>query len=162
MTISRVLGQRAFDLAALALLVGAIVHVGAWSAGPWSMAALGAPPSIVASRAAGSWPALLGTLAIATLLGGLALACFMVTRVGRVQRTQRFVLTLISAIFLVRGSLALPFIFADRREWQTPIGHFVAAGQWFVVGSVVVLAIGVLIGIGLIQSRSALRALTQA
>ncbi|WP_156356169.1 hypothetical protein [Sphingomonas sp. Leaf22] len=43
---------------------------------------------------------------------------------------------------------------ASQRDWRTPIGRFVVTGQYFTAGSIVVLAIGMLIGIGLFHSRS--------
>ena len=147
-------GGRAFALAATGLLAGAVVHVAAWLAGPHWVAALGAPPSIVASAAAGGWAAALGTLAIAGLLAGLALCCFTVTRRVRGRATQRVILALFAVIFLARGLLVLPFMLAGQREWHTPIGHFIVTGQWFAAGSLVVLAIGMLMVVGLWQSRS--------
>lgn len=149
----------AFDLAATGLLAGAVVHLSAWLGGPRWMAALGAPPSIVSSAAAGSWPALLGTLAIAALLIGLALSCFLAAR-----RTARLILLrcalgLFAVIFLARGLLVVPFVFAGQREWRTPIGKIIVTGDWFAAGSLAVLAIGALIGLGLYQTRSQRRTL---
>ena len=146
-------GARALDLAALGLLAGALVHVAAWVAGPAWVAALGAPPSIVASAAAGGWAAALGTLAIAALLTGLALCCLAVARGKGALAIQRAVLALFGAIFLVRGLLVLPFLFTGQRDWRTPIGHFIVTGPWFAAGSLVVLAIGLLMLTGLRQSR---------
>lgn len=149
----------AFDLAAAGLLAGAVLHLGAWIGGPLWMAALGAPPSIVASAAVGSWPALLGTLAICALLVGLALCCFLATRRWVRSILLRVTLTTFSIIFLARGSLAVPFALSGQREWRTPLGHFMITGQWFVAGSLVVLSIGALIGFGLYQTRLRPRAL---
>lgn len=150
-------GKRAFDLAATGLLLGVLVHAGAWLGGaPW-LAALGAPPSIVASAAAGTWPAVLGTLAITALLAILALYCFGAAR-GTKSSFQRGVLALFAVVFITRGSLVLPFVLVGQREWRTSLGHFVVTGQCFVAGSLVVLAIGILISIGLIRSRSPWRA----
>ena len=153
-------GKRAFDLAATGLLLGVLVHAVAWLGGPRWLAALGAPSSIVASAAAGTWPAVLGTLAITALLAILALCCFRTAR-GTRSSFQRGVLALFAVVFLTRGLLVLPFVLIDQRDWRTPLGHFVVTGQCFVPGSLVVLAIGVLISVGLIRTRSPWRALGQ-
>ncbi|WP_313442485.1 hypothetical protein [Novosphingobium sp.] len=149
----------ALDLSATGLLAGAVVHLAAWLGGPQWMAALGAPPSIVASAAIGSWPALLGTLAIAALLVGMALSCFLVAR----RRTRliflRGTLGIFAVILLARGLLVVPFIFAGQRKWRTPAGKIIVTGDWFAAGSLVVLAIGALICLGLYQTRSERRSL---
>jgi len=66
---------------------------------------------------------------------------------------------MLAIIFLARGLLVVPFALSGQREWHTPLGLFVVAGQWFVAGSLVVLLIGALIGLGLYQTRSRPRAL---
>lgn len=144
----------AFDFAASGLVAGAVVHLAAWLGGPRWMAALGAPPLIVASAAAGSWPALLGTLAIAALLIGLALCCFLAARRIARPASLRRVLALVSVIFLARGLLVVPFMVSGQREWRTPIGKIIVTGDWFAAGSLVVLAIGVLMALGVYQTRS--------
>ncbi|KQN92170.1 hypothetical protein ASE90_05425 [Sphingomonas sp. Leaf67] len=118
------------------------------------MAALGAPPSIVASAAAGTWPALLGTLVIAAMLAGLAFCCVITSRGNGARYLPRAVLTAAAAIFMARGLLVVPYMLASQRDWRTPTGRFVVTGQYFTAGSIVVLAIGMLIGIGLFHSRS--------
>jgi hypothetical protein len=154
MSSTRLPSAWAFDFAATGLVAGAMVHLAAWSGGPRWMAALGAPPSIVASAAAGSWPALLGTLAITALLIGLALCCVLATR-----RTVKSVLlhrvaALVAVIFLARGLLIVPFVVAGQREWRTPIGKIIVTGDWFAAGSLVVLTIGALMALGVYQTRS--------
>ena len=66
---------------------------------------------------------------------------------------QRGVLTLAAVIFVARGLLVVPYALAGQQEWRTPIGRFVVNGQWFAPGSMVVLVIGILISIGVFQSR---------
>ncbi|WP_294392722.1 hypothetical protein [uncultured Sphingomonas sp.] len=154
MSTTRVAPILAFDLAPGGLIAGAAVHLAAWFKGPRWMAALGAPPPIVSSAAAGSWPALLGKLAIAALLIGLALSCILVARKTAKMTVLRCALGLFAVIFFVRGLLVVPFIAARRREWRTPVGKMIVTGDWFAAGSPVVLAIGVLIGLGLHQTRS--------
>ena len=149
----------ALDLSAIGLLAGAVVHLAAWFGGPRWMAALGAPPAIVASAAARSWPALLGTLAIAALLIGMALSCFLVARQRGRPIFLRSALGIFAVILLARGSLVLPFTFFGQREWHTPAGKIIVTGDWFATGSVVVLAIGALICLGLYRTRSEPRAL---
>jgi len=144
----------AFDFAATGLVAGAVVHLVAWLGGPRWMAALGAPPSIVASAAVGSWPALLGTLAIAALLIGLALCCFLAARRTGRSVLLRSVLALVAVIFLMRGLLVVPFVVTGQRGWQTPIGKIVVIGDWFIATSLVVLAIGTLLAFGVYQTRS--------
>lgn len=143
----------ALDLSAMGLLAGAVVHLAAWLGGPRWMAALGAPPSIVASAAAGSWPALLGTLAIAALLVGIALSCLLVARRRGRLIFHRITLGVVAVIFLARGLLVVPFIVAGQREWHTPAGKIIVTGDWFAAGSLVVLVIGALICVGLYQNQ---------
>lgn len=147
------------DLSAIGLLVGAVVHLGAWLGGPRWMAALGAPASIVASAAAGSWYALVGTLAIAALLIGMALLCFLVARQRGRLLFFRSVLGIFAVILLARGLLVVPFIFAGQQEWRTPAGKIIVTGDWFAAGSFVVLAIGTLICLGLYRTRSERRSM---
>lgn len=144
----------AFDFAAIGLVAGAAVHLAAWLGGPRWMAALGAPPLIVASAAAGSWPALLDTLAIAALLIGLALCCFLAARRTVRSALLRTILTFVAVIFLARGLLVVPFVVTGQRQWQTPIGKIIVSGDWFAAGSLVVLAIGALMALGVYQTRS--------
>lgn len=150
----------AFHFAATGLVAGAVVHLTAWLGGPRWMAALGAPPSIVASAAAGSWPALLGTLAIVALLIGLALCCFLAAARTARSALLRPILALASVIFVARGLLVVPFVVAGQREWRTPIGKIIVTGDWFAAGSLVVLAIGTLMALGVYQIRSEQRAPT--
>ena len=149
----------ALDLSAVGLLAGAVVHLAAWLGGPRWMAALGAPPSIVASAAAGSWPALLGTSAIAALLLGMALSCFFVARQRGRPTFIRGALGIFAIILLARGSLVVPFFFAGQREWRTPAGKIIVTGNWFTAGSIAVLTIGALICLGLYRTRSERRPL---
>lgn len=144
----------AFHIAATGLVAGAVVHLAAWSGGPRWTAALGAPPSIVASAAAGSWPALLGTLAIAALLIGLALCCFLTAARTAKSVLLRPILALASAIFVARGLLVVPFVVSGQREWRTPIGKIIVTGDWFAAGSMIVLSIGTLMALGVYQIRS--------
>lgn len=146
--------ETALDLSAAGLLAGAVVHLAAWLGGPRWMAALGAPPSLVASAAMGSRPALFGTLAIAALLVGMALSCCFVARRTTRLMLPRVALGIFAAILLVRGLLVVPFLFAGQREWHTPAGNIVVTGGWFATGSMVVLAIGALICLGLYRTRS--------
>ncbi|MGP7795643.1 hypothetical protein [Sphingomonas sp. CLY1604] len=144
----------ALELAAAGLLAGAVVHLAAWLGGPRWMAASGAPPSIVASAAAGTWPALLGTLAIAASLVGAALSCLLVARSSGRLTFVRIALGSFAVILLARGSLVVPYILCGQRRWRTPAGDIIATGDWFVAGSLVVLAIGALICLELRPSRS--------
>ncbi|WP_294335126.1 hypothetical protein [uncultured Sphingomonas sp.] len=130
--------RRALRLASLGLLFGAAVHLFAWWAGPAWMAWLGAPPSAIASRAAGSWPALVGTLILAGGLVALAVLCWIPVR-GTMHR-------------LARGLLVLLY-WAGLRDLHTPFGNFVILGGAFAPGSMVVLAIGLLVAGGLFGTR---------
>lgn len=141
-------GRIAFGLASLGLLFGAAVHVFAWWAGPDWMAWLGAPPSVVASRAAGGWPALLGTLILAGGLAALAALCWIPARGGM----HRLALGVLALLFFARGLLVLPY-WAGLRNLRTPFGHFVISGGSFAPGSLVVLAIGLLVVGGLLGTR---------
>ncbi|SFJ78446.1 hypothetical protein SAMN03159338_2314 [Sphingomonas sp. NFR04] len=137
-----------FRLASAGLAAGAAAHVLAFAVGPAWMVWLGAPPSIVASRAAGSWPAPVGTLGITVVLLALAIACWMPAR----TIVHRLGLALLALLFVLRGLLVLPY-WAGLRDWRTPIGHFVVRGESFAAGSLVVLAIGLLVAGGLLCAR---------
>ncbi|MBS0981528.1 hypothetical protein [Acetobacter thailandicus] len=69
-----------FFLSAFCLILGALLHVSAWLAGPEWMAELGAPPSIVLSTAARSYLAILVTLGITLILCILSLCCVLIAR----------------------------------------------------------------------------------
>lgn len=141
-------GCLAFGFASLGLLFGATVHLFAWWAGPDWLAWLGAPPSVVASRAAGSWPALLGTLILAGGLVALAALCWIPAR----GDMHRMALAVLALLFVARGLLVLPY-WAGLRDLHTPFGHFVILGGSFAPGSLVVLAIGLLVAGGLLCTR---------
>jgi len=89
------------------LLMAAALHVAACFAGPAFIAALGAPPDIVRSAAAGTAlaPAVIAAIAGVLLAGGLC--AFAVAGQGRRRRGARAVLYAFAAVFLLRA-LALP------------------------------------------------------
>ncbi|WP_040598541.1 hypothetical protein [Sphingomonas elodea] len=145
---TRLSGRLPFLLASLGLLFGAAVHLFAYRAGPAGMAWLGAPPSVVTSRAAGSWPALIGTLIPVAALAGLAILCWIPAR----TRVRRIALGALAFLFVLRGLLVLPY-WAGLRDLRTPFGHFVLLGDAFVPGSLVVLAIGLMVAGGLLGTR---------
>lgn len=140
-------GRRAFGAASAGLVAAAAAHLLAYGGGAGWMAWLGAPPSIVASRAAGSWPALAGTLAIMGVLLLLAGACRVPVR----NLPHRALLTATALLFVARGLLVLPY-WAGVREWRTPLGRFVVSGDSFAAGSLVVLVLGLLVAGGLLAS----------
>lgn len=148
MSNTRVSGDLAFRVAGLGLFLGAAAHLLAYWAGPIWIAWIGAPPSIVASRAAGSWPALAGTLVIAGALAGLAALCWIPARGG----VHRGALGALAVLFVLRGLLVLPY-WVGLRDLRTPLGHFAILGGSFAAGSLVVLAIGLLVAGGLLATR---------
>ena len=139
-----------FISAAILLVAGAAVHVAAYLAGPAWLATLGAPPSVIDSARDGGWLAPAGTFAIAALLAVLAAYCLGGAGIVRRLPMTRSVLILFATIFVLRGLLVGPVLIAGQREWITPLGRFVANGTTFVEGSLVVLAIGVLMAIGIV------------
>jgi len=148
-------GRKPLFFAEVGLAGGAAIHLAAWTAGPSWVEALGAPSSIVASTAARSPATAIGTSVIVAILVGLALCCRSVSVVDRGAGRRRHILGVAAALFVARGLLVIPYWLSGTREWRTPIGHFAVTGRWFAEGSIVVLAIGVLIGIGLIRSGRA-------
>lgn len=138
----------AFRMASHGLLFGAAAHLFAWWAGPDWVAWLGAPPSVVASRAAGSWPALVGTLILAGGLVALAALCWIPARSG----LHRLALGVLALLFVARGLLVLPY-WAGLRDLHTSFGHLVLQGGAFPSGSLLVLAIGALVAGGLLATR---------
>lgn len=141
-------GPVAFGLAGSALAFGAAIHLAGYEAGPAWMAWLGAPPIVLASRAAGTWLAPIGTLLIAGMLLGLAALC----RVPARGWLHRATLAGIAGLFVLRGLLVLPY-WAGLRALRTPVGRFVILGDSFTAGSLLVLAIGLLLAGGLAATR---------
>jgi len=65
---------------------------------------------------------------------------------------HRAALGALALLFILRGLLVLPY-WAGLRDLRTPFGHFVILGGSFAAGSIVVLAIGLLVAGGLRGSR---------
>lgn len=139
-------------MAAAGLTGGAAIHLAAWTAGPSWVEALGAPPSIVASTATRSPIAAIGTSVIVAALVGLALCCWSISIDAGSAIKRRSILGVAAALLVARGLLVIPYLLSGTRDWRTPIGRFIVTGRWFLAGSLVVLALGLLIGVGLIRS----------
>jgi hypothetical protein len=96
------------QLAAAIAAVGALIHVAAVPAGPAWYAYFGAPPGVVASARAGTWPAPVGAIVIALLMA--TCAWYACAALGAVRRPPllRTGLATMAAICLVRALLLPP------------------------------------------------------
>ena len=137
-----------FNYAAITLLAGAILHVGALLLGPEAIKFIGAPPNVVQSVADKTFYGPAITLAIAGLLVALAVLSFRAKTSA--HKFIRLILWVFAVIFTVRGLLTflfVPAIMAGRDGGNATL-------FWFHVGaSVFVLTIGVALLLGLFKTR---------
>lgn len=140
--------SRLFQHASVALIAGALLHVVGLIMGPDAIKFLGAPPDVVQSVADGTFYGPAITLAIAALLGGLAVLAWKAKT--STNKLIRFILWVFAVIFTVRGLLAflfVPAIMAGRDGGNATL-------FWFHVGaSVIVLTIGLALVLALYKSR---------
>ena len=141
--------RRALIAAALALLTGAAVHGLAYLAGPHWVALFGAPPRVIGSAGRGTWLAPISTCMIMAFLAGLALYCFAGAGTIRQHPFTRVVLSVAGPVFIARGLIVLPMLLTGHAKWITPLGRFNAAEPAFIVGSTIVLLIGLAMLVGL-------------
>lgn len=132
-----------YVFAACGLLAGALLHVVVLIGGPDWIAFVGAPPSIVESARDGTWLAPVSTLGIALLL--MIWALYAYSAAGNVYRLPfcRSMLMFVAVVFVLRGLIITPALFAGRVNWQAAIDLFI------VTSSLSILAIGVSLTIGL-------------
>ena len=120
------------QLAAAIAAVGALIHVAAVPAGPAWYAYFGAPPGVVASARAGTWPAPVGAFVIALLMA--TCAWYACAALGAVRRPPllRTGLAVMAAICLVRA-LLLPPLAVTHPELRNTF-EVVAAILWGLAG----------------------------
>jgi hypothetical protein len=119
-------------LAAAIATAGALIHVAAIPAGPSWYAYFGAPPAVVASARAGTWPAPVGAVAIAGLMATCAwYACAALDMVRR-PPLLRTGLAVMAAICLVRALLLQPLAMTHPELRNT--FEVVAAIVWGLAG----------------------------
>ncbi|MEP3890574.1 MAG: hypothetical protein ABJN69_08900 [Hellea sp.] len=139
-----------FNYAALALIAGALLHVVGLLMGPEAVKFLGAPPDVVQSIADKTLYGPTLTLAIAALLGGLAVLSLKAKKTR--NKIIRAILWLFAFIFTLRGLLIflfVPAIMAGRNGGDAKL-------FWFHVGaSFFVLTIGIALGWALLKTRKA-------
>lgn len=133
------MGRLAFLLAAAISLFGALIHFLAPWLGPEWYAFLQAPPKVVASAQDGS----LLAPASAVAIGLLMLACALYALAGagllRWLPFAQMVQGTVAAVCLLRGLLALPYLYKfPDRLWTFDV---VASAIWFAAG------LGFLVGI---------------
>lgn len=119
-------------LAAAIAVLGALIHVAAIPAGPAWYAYFGAPPGVVASARAGTWPAPVGAFVIALLMA--TCAWYACAALGTVRRPPllRTGLATMAAICLVRA-LLLPALAVSHPELRNTF-EVVAAVFWGLAG----------------------------
>lgn len=119
-------------LAAAIAAMGALIHVAAIAAGPAWYAYFGAPPGVIESARAGTWPAPVGALVIALLMA--ACAWYACAALGAVRRPPllRTGLAAMAAVCLVRA-LLLPPLALTHPELRTAF-QVVAALLWGLAG----------------------------
>jgi hypothetical protein len=96
------------QLAATIAIIGALIHVAAIPAGPAWYAWFGAPPAVVASARAGTWPAPVGAFVIALLMATCAWYACAALGVVRRPPLLRTGLATMAAVCLVRALLMAP------------------------------------------------------
>jgi hypothetical protein len=96
------------QLAATIAIIGALIHVAAIPAGPAWYAWFGAPPAVVASARAGTWPAPVGAFVIAFLMATCAWYACAALGVVRRPPLLRTGLATMAAVCLVRALLMAP------------------------------------------------------
>jgi hypothetical protein len=119
-------------LAAAIAAIGALIHLAAIPAGPAWYACFGAPPDVVASARAGTWPAPVGAFVIALLMA--TCAWYACAALGAVRRPPllRTGLAVMAAICLVRA-LLLPPLAVTHPELRNMF-QVVAALLWGLAG----------------------------
>jgi hypothetical protein len=120
------------QLAAAIAAVGALIHLAAIPAGPAWYAYFGAPPGVVDSARAGTWPAPAGAFVIALLMA--TCAWYACAALGAVRRPPllRTGLAVMAAICLVRA-LLLPPLAMTHPELRNTF-EVVAALLWGLAG----------------------------
>jgi hypothetical protein len=120
------------QLSAAIAIIGALIHVAAIPAGPAWYACFGAPPGVVASARAGTWPAPVGALVIAVLMA--TCAWYACAALGTVRRPPllRTGLATMTSICLVRA-LVLPPLAVAHPELRNTF-EVVAAILWGLAG----------------------------
>jgi hypothetical protein len=119
-------------LAAAIAVAGALIHVAAIPAGPAWYAYFGAPPAVVASARAGTWPAPVGAAVIALLMamcGWYAGAALGIVRRPPLLRTG---LAAMAAVCLPRALILAPLA-VTHPELRTTF-QVVAAIVWGLAG----------------------------
>ena len=120
------------QLAAAIAAVGAFIHLAAIPAGPAWYAYFGAPPSVVESARAGTWPAPVGAFVIALLMA--TCAWYACAALGAVRRPPllRTGLATMAVICLVRAFL-LPAVAMTHPEVRNTF-EVVASILWGLAG----------------------------
>ncbi|PHR93654.1 MAG: hypothetical protein COA69_03170 [Robiginitomaculum sp.] len=118
------LGQFAFIIGAIGVLVGAIVHIMGLIAGPEWIRFLGAPDLVVESARQRTWLAPVSTLVIAGVLCVWAAYALSGAGVLRKLPLLRTVLAVTAVIFVVRGVIFLPLFLSSCWDWNTSFHAF--------------------------------------
>ncbi|HEY2346923.1 MAG TPA: hypothetical protein VGH80_13780 [Xanthomonadaceae bacterium] len=131
-------------LAGCGASVGALIHIAAVLGGPSWYVFFRAPPFIVASARAGTWPAPTSALAIALAMGICAAYAF--SAAGRLPRLPllRTGLAIVAVVCLLRGVLLVPFV----------VLHPSLVDTFAVVGSLVWLAVGACFALSFLSCKA--------
>lgn len=113
-------------------MCGAAIHIGAIFGGAAWYAFFHAPPSIVVSAQAGTWPAPVSALVIAALMAICGAYAFSAAGVVRRLPLLRTALITIAGICLLRGLLLIPL--AVKRPDLVDTFEAVAAAIWALAG----------------------------
>ncbi|WP_374322051.1 hypothetical protein [Brevundimonas sp.] len=134
-------GKRWLIVGGIGMLFGALLHLAALLGGPYWIAFVGAPPSVVRSAEAGTLLAPVSTFAIIGLLVVWALYAFSGAGILRQLPFRRLMLAAVAVIFTLRGLVILPFL--HRVDWRSMHDLFVVFSSGFI------LAIGASYALGL-------------
>jgi hypothetical protein len=143
------LTKGSFILAAAILIAGALLHILVLIGGAEWIAFVGAPEVIVQSAERGTWLAPASTLAVAALLGILAVYALSASGALPPLPFVRSVLALFAAIFVLRGLIVAPALLQGRVNWSAPVDLFIIAS------SAAILMMGIALCLGLWGLRRA-------
>jgi hypothetical protein len=135
-----------FQYAAIALIIGALAHIGGHIMGPDTIGFMGAPPDVIQGARDGTLLYYAMMAGIIGLLSGLAYLAWSKKK-GRVVRLVLWVFTI---FFILRGMIFVFFIWPAITGFM---GDDLAKFWFHFIASLFILTIGLALGLGLWKTR---------